>query len=81
MGLEAIGQQGVITGHRLWGWSDDLTGGHPYLAQGSLVVGVLLWLLITVEVRERKPGRVRPCRPGNIARPARSARTEDCKAG
>lgn len=53
MGLEAIRQQGVITGHRLWVWFVDLTGGHPYLALGSLVVLVLAWLLMKGEVRAR----------------------------
>jgi len=53
MGLEAIGHQGVVAGYRLWVWFEDLTGGHPYLAPGSLVILGLAWLLMKGEVREK----------------------------
>jgi hypothetical protein len=50
MGLEGIGHQGVIAVYQLWAWFEDLTGGHPYIVLGSLVVVVMGWMLVKMEV-------------------------------
>ena len=51
MGVETVWQYFNNNCYQLWLWFKYVTGAHPFLAVGFLVVGILAWVLYKTDVR------------------------------